>query len=304
LFAALVVLALPAGAQAALAPSASTGAARAVSYATATLTGSINPRGQDTTYFFQYGSTRAYGALTAVADAGAGLRTVHVSLAVAGLQPLTRYHFRLIAVNASGASNGQDEAFTTAKVPLSLQILATPNPVPFGGTATVQGTLSGTGNAGRPVVLQANPFPYTQGFLGIGNPELTTASGSFQFFVPGLGQATQFRVIAATKPAVASPVIVEGVAVRVNAHVGRTHRRHFARLYGTVTPAEDGMQIGILKVRHGRFVLVAGTFLRHASPTGSRFSRVLHVTRGIYLVLAHITDGAHSSAYGQPLRIG
>jgi hypothetical protein len=304
LIALLAALALPAAAGAASPPSLSTGPARQLSYSSVTLTGSINPRGQDTTYFFQYGPTRAYGSQTGLADAGAGSKAVHVSLSVGGLQPVSRYHYRLIAVNATGASTGGDGTFTTTAVPLSLQILAAPNPVPFGGSATVQGTLSGTGNGNRAVVLQANPFPYTQGFANLGNPQLTNSTGTFAFPVLGLAQATQFRVVTAGSPLVASPVIIEGVTVRVSAHVARTRRRHYARIYGTVTPAEDGMQIGILKVSHGRYVLVAGTILRHGSASSSRFSRVVHVTSGIYRVLARVTDGAHSSAYGAPLRIG
>ena len=288
---------------AASAPSASTGTARLVSYATATLTGTVNPHGQDTSYFFQYGPTRAYGSQTAIADAGAGTSTVHVSLAVGGLQPLTRYHFRLIAVNASGASTGSDASFTTKRVPLSLAILVGPNPVTYGGNAFVQGTLSGTGSAGAAVQLQANPFPYLGGFVNIGNAQLTSASGGFSFPVFGLTQVTQFRVVTRSSHAVVSPIAVESVAVRVTSHVGRTSRRHFARIYGTVTPAEDGAQVGILRIAHGRGVLVGGTALRHRSATSSAFSRVVPVHAGVYRVLVRVTSGAQISNYSRPLLI-
>ena len=169
-----------------------------------------------------------------LADAGAGDgRARPIGVPVSGLQPLTVYHYRLIAVNAPGAATGAGRAFKTAKVPLSLAILVSPNPTVFGSTATVQGTLSGTGNAGRAVVLQQNPFPYTAGFADVGNPELTTSTGSFSFPVVGLAQATQFRVVTTTTPPVISPVAIEGVAVHVSAHVGRAapaplraHLRH------------------------------------------------------------------------------
>jgi hypothetical protein len=303
LIAILAILALPAGALGASPPSVATNSAQQVTYATATLTGSVNPNGQDASYFFQYGPTRAYGAQTATADAGAGTHNLRVRLAVAGLQPLTKYHYRLIAVNASGASSGADATFTTEKQPLSLQILAAPNPVSYGATTSVQGTLSGSFNGNRPVALQANPFPYTQGFLSVGNALLTNPAGSFLFVVPGLTQATQFRVITTTSPVVASPVILENVAVRVSAHIARV-RRHFARFYGAVTPVETGMQIAILKLSHGRYVLAGGSFLRPGNASSSRFSRVLHVSSGIYRVFVRITDGAHVSAYSSPLRIG
>jgi hypothetical protein len=301
----LALATAPVAAQAALAPPGIyTGAAQSVSYGTATLAGLVNPHGSGTSYYFQYGPTKAYGAQTAIADAGAGTSTVKVAIAVSGLQPLTTYHFRLIAVNAGGAATGADRAFTTAKVPLSLAILAAPNPTLYGGPATIQGTLSGTGNGNAEVLLQDNPFPYTQGFVTVGNPELTTAAGGFSFTIASLTEATQFRVVTATKVPVVSPVAIEGVAVRVQAHVGRTHRRHHARIYGIVTPAVNGMEVGIMRIVGGRNVLVAGTVLRHRNATSSRFSRVIRVHRGaVYRVFVGVTNGAQTSNYSQPLFI-
>src|ERR1700693_4018694 len=85
----LVALALPAAAQAAGAPRATTGGARDVSYASATLAGTVNPNGSDTSYYFQYGPTKAYGLQSSIANAGAGNGGVPVRLPIAGLQPIT-----------------------------------------------------------------------------------------------------------------------------------------------------------------------------------------------------------------------
>ena len=285
-------------------PVASTGAAQQVTYGSATLLGSVDPRGSDTSYYFQYGPTKAYGGQTAIADAGAGTHTVGVSLSVAGLQPLTVYHYRLVAVNGQGAATGADRSLLTTKVPLSLQILASPDPVPYGDPVTVQGTLSGTGNDNRAVVLQADQWPFAAGFQNVGNPELTTATGGFSFPILGLAQATQYRVMTTTTPPVLSPVAVENVAVRVLAHVGRSRRRHFVRIYGTVTPAEDGMQVGILRIVHGRGVLAAGATLRHHAAGSSTFSRVLAVKPGVYRALVRVVGGAQVSNYSQALVIG
>jgi hypothetical protein len=304
LIATLALLIVPAAAHAAHLPAVSSGPARHVSYGSASLNGTVNPNASNTSYYFQYGPTKAYGGQSAIADAGGGTHGVSVSLSVTGLQPLTLYHYRLVAVNAAGAALGDDRTFLTTKVPLSLQILASPNPVLFGGNVTIQGTLSGTLNANRAVVLQADQFPFTAGFQNLTEPHLTTASGSFGFPVLGLGATTQFRVATITSPPVLSPVAVENVAVRVASHVGRTHRRHFARLFGTVAPAEDGMQVGVLRITHGHGVLVGGTVLRHLNATSSKFSRVVPVTAGIYRVLVRVTNGAQVSNYGQPLVIG
>jgi len=298
-----LALALAAQARAASAPSVSTGSAAAVEYATATLTGSVDPNGYPTSYYFQYGVTRSYGGQTAIASAGSGGVPISVRLPVGGLQPLTLYHYRLVAVNGHGPTIGGDHTFLTTKVPLSLSILATPDPVAFGGAVTIAGTLSGTGNAGRAVVLQADPFPFKTGLQTIGNPQLTSASGGFSFPILGLTTVTQFRVLTTTKPPVSSLVTVADVAVRVSSHIARTARPGFARFYGTVSPAEDGMQIGILRISHGHGALVGGTILRHLNAAGSRYSRVVRVRPGVYRVLARVTSGAQVSSYGPPLVI-
>jgi hypothetical protein len=301
----LAALGQPAGeaVAAVVLPTVTTGAARQVSYASAALDGSVNPRGSDASYYFQYGPTKAYGGQTAIADAGAGTHTVGVSLAVGGLQPLTVYHYRLVGVNGGGAADGADRSFMTTKVPLSLAILSTPNPVLFGGTLTVQGTLSGTENANRAVVLQAAPFPFSAGFQNILNPELTSATGSFSFTLAALTQTTQYRVVTSTNPPVVSPVVIEGVAVRVSGHVGQSRRRRFVRIFGTVSPAEDGAQVGILRIRHGRYILVGGTTLSHHTANSSTFSRAVPLVAGVYRVLVRVTNGAQLSNYSRPLLI-
>jgi len=295
----LALLTLPAAAQAAAAtPKANTNGAREVSYGSAVLTGAVNPNGSDTSYYFQYGLTRAYGSQTAISDAGSGSKAVPVRLGITGLQPLTVYHYRLVAVNSSGASIGEDEKLLTTKVPLSLQILSSPNPVTFGGLVTVQGTLSGTGNASRGVVLQGNAFPFTAGFQTIGNPELTSPTGSFSFTVPNQEQSTQFRVLTTTNAPVVSPVTTESVAVRVSSHVARTKRRGFARIYGTVTPSVIGAQVGVLRIAQGHGILAGGTVVKPGNSISGQFSRVVRVKKGAYRVLVKVAPGGVVSAYG------
>jgi hypothetical protein len=303
---AAVTLSAPVAASAAAPkrPIVRTGRAQQVSYGSAVLTGSVNPDGLDTSYYFQYGLTNQYGGQTAIADAGAGTRAVGVGQPIAGLQPLTLYHYRLVAVNGAGATIGGDKTLLTTKVPLSLQILSAPDPVGFGGTAIVQGTLSGTENANREVVLQEMLFPWTAGFASVGNPELTTATGSFSFPVLDLTEATQFRVVTNTNPPVVSPVALENVAVQVEAHVGRSPRPHHVRIFGIVTPAENFMQVGIMKLVHGRSRLAAGCFLRPRNATSSKFSCAVPHRRGVYEVLVRVTSGGDVSSYSGPLVVG
>src|SRR6202022_4395139 len=81
----LGALAAPAAAQAASLPTVATGAAHEVTYGSATLTGSVNPKGANTSYYFQYGLTKAYGGQSTIADAGGGTHAVSVSAPITGL---------------------------------------------------------------------------------------------------------------------------------------------------------------------------------------------------------------------------
>jgi hypothetical protein len=287
------------------APTANTGGISDLTYSSVVLHGHVNPRGQVTNYFFQYGHTRKYGAQSPLAPAGSGTTSVPVSQAVAGLLPLTVYHYRIVAVSGGGATLGDDRSFTTPKIPLSVAIVGIPNPVPFGFPFVVDGTLSGTGSANHQVRLEANQFPYLGGFQPLGNPQVTNAAGGFSFPVLGLLQNAQLRVVTVGKPLVRSLVILENVAVRVSIHVRRTKRRGFARISGTVTPAEVGALVGFQLLEPGhRSINVGGTVVSTGTPTVSRFTRVIRVRHHrLYKVLVRIFDGAHVSAYSAPVLI-
>jgi hypothetical protein len=152
-------------------------------------------------------------------------------------------------------------------------------------------------------VLQENPFPYTQGFLDLGEPHLTTATGGFAFPVLGLTEATEFRVLTTSNPSVVSPIVIETVAAQVTI-AARRMRRHRARIYGTVTPNEEGMAVEILRLEHGRAVTVATTFARRLTSSSARYGKVVRVRRGgIYEALVRVTNGAQTSAYSAPIRL-
>jgi hypothetical protein len=288
---------------AASAPGVSTGSASSITYSSAILSGSVNPNGQITNYVFQYGATSGYGGQTPLAPAGNGTISIRLTQGVAGLQPGTTYHYRIVAVNSAGVTaNGKDRTFKTASIPLSVQIAGVPNPVVFANPFVVEGNLSGTGAANHEVVLQANRFPYLGGFQTVGNPELTNGAGGFSFPYVGLLENAQLRVITVGKPEVSSPVIVEGVAVRVGFHAHRTGRRGFVRLYGTVAPAEVGALVGFQLLRPGKSVNEGGTVVKTGTATVSRFSRVIRVRHpGLYRALVKVSDGAHVSNYSAPV---
>jgi hypothetical protein len=271
-----------------------------------TVLGKIDPNGAQTSYLFQYGTTTLYGSATPVAAAGSGSGAVTVNANLAGLAPATTYHYRLVARNRNGTVNGKDRVFKTRAQPLGLTLTATPNPVPFGRPTVLAGALTGTGSAGRQIVLQSNPFPYTQGFVTVSNPQLTGTDGAFQFPLLSVPLNTQYRVLIPTKPEVASPIVGVNVALRVSTNVSaqrvRTGRR--VRFFGRVSPARPGALVGIQKLRGSRWVTVAGTITHSAGKSFSRYAKRVRIRRGgSYRVFVSIADGNFASSTGRTVKI-
>jgi hypothetical protein len=286
-------------------PSVSTGVASLVSTSSATLKGSLNPHGSETSCFFQYGPTTAYGFQTEPAIAGVGPGEVKVTKLITGLQSGTAYHYRIVATNAAGTTVGQDAAFTTKKVPLTFKIATAPNPVTFGSPFSVSGALSGTGNANHAIVLQANPFPYSMGFKTTGAPKLTDTTGAFAFSVANLVQNTKFRVVTLGVPAIKSAVITELVAVRVSLHVRSTGHPGFVRLYGAVAPAQTGARVGFQLLRPRRPPLnIAGTVVKRTGSGTSRYGRIVRIRRaGLYRVFVQVGSLRQTSGSSRAILI-
>ncbi len=101
----------------AIAPGVVTQKATGISATGATLNGSVNPNGTISTWFFEYGTTTAYGSrvpLTAT-PAGVGRVPKEFSRAITGLTPGVTYHFRIVAENAAGTSVGADQTLVPSE---------------------------------------------------------------------------------------------------------------------------------------------------------------------------------------------
>ena len=137
---------------------ATTGTASVITKNSAVLNGFVDPNGLDTSYYFQYGTTTAYGSTTGIQPAGNGTSLVTVSSTLTGIGTAWGsdqvYDYQLVVVNSSGTFYGLNQTFTTL-----------PSLVPFFYSAT-----SVTGTHGLPLsytmgayFLQsryaANPLP-------------------------------------------------------------------------------------------------------------------------------------------------
>jgi hypothetical protein len=106
-------------------PTASTGSSSGVGQSGATVGGTVNPQGQATEYYFEYGPTANYGYETNAQLAAAGSGSISVSATLAGLDPGTIYHYRLVAASPGGVALGSDGTFTTTNPPVVASASAT-----------------------------------------------------------------------------------------------------------------------------------------------------------------------------------
>jgi len=125
------------------APTLTTGAASSVGQTAATLNGIVNPQGKATTYHFDYGTTTGYGKTTGEESAGAGSANEAVAGAVSSLTPGTVYHYKLVAKNEAGTTEGVDRTFTTLSPP--------------GSPSAVTGLASGLGETQATLNATVNP---------------------------------------------------------------------------------------------------------------------------------------------------
>jgi hypothetical protein len=102
------------GQAAAAAPSAVTGGAISISPSGATLNGTVNPNGEATSVFFEYGAGGGYGSVTPRQEIEAGaVGPQGVAAGITNLAFGTIYHYRVVAENPSGRASGDDRALRT-----------------------------------------------------------------------------------------------------------------------------------------------------------------------------------------------
>jgi hypothetical protein len=264
---------------------------------TVELDGTVNPHGTETTCYFQYGTTTAYGSQTPTAVVGSGTTGVKVSQAISGLQGGTTYHYRIVAISSTGTADGVDRTFLTKRIPLKFVIVGASKSTTFGSPFSLTGTLSGAGGAGHQVMLQASTFPYLTGFSDLGTPVSTNAAGSFTLTVPNLTQTTELRVRTLDAPPIYSQIVKVKIVVLVTLTARPTGKPGYVRLSGTVAPAEAGAPVKLQWIKPtGKPVIVGSTVVKRGTARSSRFSAVVRVRHsGYYRALVRVSNGKQVS---------
>jgi hypothetical protein len=263
------------------------------------LNGTVTPKGADTNYYFQYGTSSLYGSVTPAATVANGSGRVRVSAQLTGLAAVTTYHYRLVAQNSVGVARGAHRTVKTKRTPFGFSLAATPNPVAAGGATTLTGALTGTGNDDRRIVIKSNPWPYTQGFLPVGNELVTNDDGSFTVPILSVPVNTQYVAQMVARPQVISAPVTVGttLAVTRRLRVRKGERSGRLRFRGRITPAVDGEQVLIQKLRlsDGIWVTVGETFARNAGDSFSRYRKTIRQRRGgRYRALVNVDEGTYS----------
>jgi hypothetical protein len=229
------------------------------------------------------------------------------------LAPSTTYHYRLVATNPSGTTEGTDKTFTTlapGQPPPggnAVTIGATPASVTFGGATTIAGQVTGNGNAGIDVTLQARSVSAgpTAAFTDVVSTT-TDASGNYTFTQAPLVN-TQYQVEAKASPKATSPVITVNVrfAVTLRLSDSTPKRGSRVRFSGVVKPAHDGAFALIQRrAKTGKFRTVAKAGLVAAKTPGqSRYGKRVRIRRsGVYRVRVP-ADADHARGTSRKRRI-
>ena len=79
--------------------------------------GAIDPENQPTQWWFEYGPTADYGAITETQTLPGADALRQVSAELPGLEPGRLYHYRLVATNNSGTTEGEDRVMVAGRTP-------------------------------------------------------------------------------------------------------------------------------------------------------------------------------------------
>ena len=101
------------GSQAQLPPSVTTKSANNITDNSANLRATINTNGDDTEYYFEYGTTQNFGYTTSTRFLSGDSGSTTVSVAISGLSPNTTYYYMPYAENSGGHNWGSCLSFTT-----------------------------------------------------------------------------------------------------------------------------------------------------------------------------------------------
>jgi len=120
----------------------------------AMVSATVDPRGDPTSVFVDYGRTTSYGSRAGPIDAGRGVAASTLSIELSGLDPGTTYHYRVVATNPTGTVATADATLTTHTPPpparppdLAISLTASAEVVSAGSALTYRALVTNRGGS-------------------------------------------------------------------------------------------------------------------------------------------------------------
>lgn len=157
-----------------LAPSVSTDPPSELGLGVATLNGTLYPNGSGSSAWFEYGLTSAYGHTLAAspAEIEGSAGATRFSANLQGLKCRTNYHYRAMASNGNGASQGADQVLTTSACPPVSGLALSVNPAsPQAVGSPIQFSATARGGSGT--------YEYRYWLKGPSTGQLWAAQGNY-----------------------------------------------------------------------------------------------------------------------------
>jgi hypothetical protein len=283
-------------------PLVSSGHATAVTQTSATLTGTVNPEGEATTYSFQYGTSTAYGSQTPAASVGSGTKTVSASAPLAGLVANMTYHYRLVATSVNGTTSGHDVAFKTARPPAGVTLGAPSGTITFGEQTSLSGRVLAPLPSHPTVTLQSAPAAGGP-WVDVGVASASSSNGTFTFSRLAPSANTYYRALS---DGATSATVLVSVRFRVGMRVSRLRvfRGTRVRFHGRVGPGHNGRRALVQWLGpRGHWNTIARPRLRGAGGGLSFYSILVPIERsGRYRVVVR-ADSTHARGVSATVRI-
>lgn len=283
-------------------PVVATGHAKDITQTSATLTGTVDPEGQASSYDFQYGTSTAYGNQTPAASAGSGTKTVSVSAALGALVANTTYHYRLAATSVNGTTYGHDVSFKTARPPAGVTLGAPFGTITFGQLTSLSGRVLPPLPSRPTVTLQSAPSavgPWVD--AGVATVSASTGGYSFPRLAPSAN--TYYRTLS---DGATSATVIVLVRFRVGILVSRRHplRGSRVRFHGRVGPGHNGLRVLVQWLGpHGHWNTIKRARLRGGGGGLSYYSARVRIARsGRYRVVV-VADTSHARGFSATVRI-
>ncbi len=220
---------------------------------TAVVTGTVIPQGAETSYWYEYGTTKSFGSKTKSQIVGSGFTAIPTPGYITGLTKNTTYYFQLVAENKYGRVTGGENSVTTMSF-ATAPVGGVPSLSTLGATAITvnSATLKGQVNPNK----AATQYWFEYGVLGtLGNVttfvslgdgnSLVMAGATVTNLLPGttyyyrVNAQNQFGTVngailtfkTAGKVAIAKPVVTTQVVGSISTTT--------ATAIGTVNPAGE-----------------------------------------------------------------